>query len=131
MFIEKQLKLKVVGCNPQDIVDGNLKQIMGVVFLLTQGNLQSSHLEGIACLLYVMYWCIWWAKLYCIFCILCVIVGFVYWSCEIYRLSNTIQKEQPINHSAGTAPQKIWLERKESKLRELRQGGGGLFINLH
>ena len=35
-FLEKELSVKVVGCNPQDIVSGNVKQIMGILFLLMQ-----------------------------------------------------------------------------------------------
>ena len=35
-FLQKELGLKVVGCNPQDIVAGNTKQIMGIIFLLMQ-----------------------------------------------------------------------------------------------
>src|SRR3989338_5631090 len=30
------LGIKVIGCNPQDIVNGNIKQILGLIFLLSQ-----------------------------------------------------------------------------------------------
>eukprot|EP00026_Physarum_polycephalum_P000728 Phypoly_transcript_00729.p1 GENE.Phypoly_transcript_00729~~Phypoly_transcript_00729.p1 ORF type:complete len:1185 (+),score=285.31 Phypoly_transcript_00729:47-3601(+) len=35
-FIERNLDIKVFGCNAKDIVDGNLKQILGIIFLLIQ-----------------------------------------------------------------------------------------------
>ncbi|EFA77564.1 pleckstrin domain-containing protein [Heterostelium album PN500] len=45
LFMEKVLDIKVVGCNAKDIVDGNLKQIMGVSFLLIQKVKSSMQLE--------------------------------------------------------------------------------------
>ncbi|KAF2076978.1 hypothetical protein CYY_001687 [Polysphondylium violaceum] len=45
-FMEKVFDIKVVGCNAKDIVDGNLKQIMGIIFLLIQkmkANMQLEH----------------------------------------------------------------------------------------
>ncbi|KAK5582495.1 hypothetical protein RB653_004080 [Dictyostelium firmibasis] len=47
-FMEKAFDIKVFGCNAKDIVDGNLKQTMGVIFLLIQKikvNLHLDHLQ--------------------------------------------------------------------------------------
>ncbi|EGC36722.1 hypothetical protein DICPUDRAFT_46997 [Dictyostelium purpureum] len=47
-FMEKIFDIKVFGCNAKDIVDGNLKQTMGVIFLLIQKikvNLHLDHLQ--------------------------------------------------------------------------------------
>jgi hypothetical protein len=35
-FLEKNLNVKVVGCNPQSIADGNTSQLLGIIFLLIQ-----------------------------------------------------------------------------------------------
>eukprot|EP01133_Synstelium_polycarpum_P011983 gene11983-13990_t len=46
-FMERHFDIKVVGCNAKDIVDGNLKQILGVSFLLMQKMKTNAILEGI------------------------------------------------------------------------------------
>eukprot|EP00007_Cunea_sp_BSH-02190019_P000655 CAMPEP_0174243510 /NCGR_PEP_ID=MMETSP0417-20130205/31933_1 /TAXON_ID=242541 /ORGANISM="Mayorella sp, Strain BSH-02190019" /LENGTH=1204 /DNA_ID=CAMNT_0015323043 /DNA_START=60 /DNA_END=3670 /DNA_ORIENTATION=- len=35
-FLQRELGVRVIGCNPNDIVNGNVKQIMGIIFLITQ-----------------------------------------------------------------------------------------------
>jgi RhoGEF domain/Putative GTPase activating protein for Arf/PH domain/IQ calmodulin-binding motif len=35
-FMRKEMNIDAIGCNPQDIVAGNVKQIFGIIFLLTQ-----------------------------------------------------------------------------------------------
>ncbi|KYQ90529.1 pleckstrin (PH) domain-containing protein [Tieghemostelium lacteum] len=46
-FMEKTFDIKVMGCNAKDIVSGNLKQIMGVIFLLIQKIKVNDHLQSL------------------------------------------------------------------------------------